>query len=263
MNNFCQLSVIIVENDQADASTLKQYISRIPFLKLLTVCRTAIEALDMIYTKKPDIIIVDVDLPMMSGLELIIGLTSQKPQIILTAAHLQYAFNGFELDVTDFLLKPFDYQRFIKAICKIKQRHYNLNSESSIKEPIPIKRNTLLDELNNTKVVTKSLTKEQRFIWVKVDKKMMNLNTSEIVYVEGLRDYVKIHLAKMNYIVNLTMTKTEELLGNSSFIRVNRSFIINKSFIICVKGNTIETSLNNSLPIGVNYKDAVKQLLFN
>ena len=92
---------------------------------------------------------------------------------------------------------------------------------------------------------------------------MMNLNTSEIVYVEGLRDYVKIHLAKINYVVNLTMTKTEELLGNSSFIRVNRSFIINKSFIICVKGNTIETSLNNSLPIGVNYKDAVKQLLFN
>ncbi|MGN8072131.1 LytR/AlgR family response regulator transcription factor [Mucilaginibacter sp. 22184] len=262
MNNFCPLSIIIVENDQTDASTLKQYISRIPFLKLLMVCRTAIEALDLIYTKKPDIVIVDVDLPMMSGLELVSGLTSQKPQIILTAAHQQYAFNGFELDVTDFLLKPFDYQRFIKAICKIKQRHYNLNSEFNSKELVPAKRNTLLDDLN-TKVVTKSLAKEQRFIWVKVDKKMMNLNTSEIVYVEGLRDYVKIHLAKINYIVNLTMTKTEELLGNSSFIRVNRSFIINKAFIICVKGNTIETSLNNSLPIGVNYKDAVKQLVFN
>ncbi|SDP98291.1 two component transcriptional regulator, LytTR family [Mucilaginibacter sp. OK268] len=261
MNNPCQLSVIIVENDQTDASTLKQYISRIPFLNLLTVCRTAIDALDLIYIKKPDIIIVDVNLPMMSGLELISGLTSQKPQIILTSAHQQYAFNGFELDVTDFLLKPFDYQRFIKAICKVKQRHYNLNSDISVKELMP-KRNSLLEDLN-TRTATKALSKEERFIWVKVDKKMMNLNTSEIVYVEGLRDYVKIHLAKMNYVVNLTMTKTEELLGNSSFIRVNRSFIINKSFIICVKGNTIETSLNNSLPIGVNYKDAVKQLLFN
>jgi len=261
MNNSCQLSVIIVENDQTDASTLKQYISRIPFLNLLTVCRTAIDALDLIYIKKPDIIIVDVNLPMMSGLELISGLTSQKPQIILTSAHQQYAFNGFELDVTDFLLKPFDYQRFIKAICKVKQRRYNLNSDISVKELMP-KRNNLLEDLH-TRTATKTLSKEERFIWVKVDKKMMNLNTSEIVYVEGLRDYVKIHLAKMNYVVNLTMTKTEELLGNSSFIRVNRSFIINKSFIICVKGNTIETSLNNSLPIGVNYKDAVKQLLFN
>jgi DNA-binding LytR/AlgR family response regulator len=257
--------VIIVENDQADAATLKQYISRIPFLNLLTICRTAIEALDVIYTQKPDIVIVDVNLPMMSGLELISGLTSQKPQIILTSAFAQYAFNGFELDVTDFLLKPYDYQRFIKAICKVKQRHNNLNTELLNSKELMPKRDSLLDDLNTRPAVaaSKSLTKEERFIWVKVDKKMMNLNTSEIVYVEGLRDYVKIHLAKMNYVVNLTMTKTEELLGNGSFIRVNRSFIINKSFIICVKGNTIETSLNNSLPIGVNYKDAVKQLLFN
>lgn len=158
MNNFCQLSVIIVENDETDASTLKQYISRIPFLHLLTVCRTAIEALDLIYIKKPDIIIVDVNLPMMSGLELISGLTSQKPQIILTSAHQQYAFNGFELDVTDFLLKPFDYQRFIKAICKVKQRHYNLNSELSVKELAPKRNNLLLPRSSSVLVMVKLTT---------------------------------------------------------------------------------------------------------
>lgn len=200
----------------------------------------AIEALDGVAQLKPDIIFLDINMPEMNGIEFLQSAAHAQASVILTTAYAEYALDGFEHGATDYLLKPVAFNRFMKAIQKVLEK---LPAGPAPEPELPEKK----------------AAAEDSFFLVKEDKKYVKVNTCDIVYVEGMKDYVKIHLQDRFIVTYITMTKISELLPPPRFLRINRSFIVQFSYIKLFEGNQIETVGGKKLPIGINYRDAIKE----
>lgn len=240
-----------MDDEPLAQNLLEKFINKVPFLSLEGKFDNAIEAVDGILKIKPDVVFLDISMPEMTGIEFIQSLTGYKPHIIITTAFPQYALEGYEHNVVDYLLKPIAFSRFFKAIQKVSERsHINRN--------LPVGfANTKETIINNT--FRKPQNNKERFFMVKTDRKLVKVNMDEIVYVEGMKDYIKIHTLDQLVIAHMTMTKISELLPASQFIRINRSFIISIESIKLTEGNWVETSSGKKLTIGIKYRDAVKE----
>lgn len=204
------------------------FCSRLPNLKVVGTCKNAIEAIHFLAENQVDLIFLDIQMPDLSGIDLVKTL-KVKPAIIFTTAYSDYAVEGFELDVTDYLVKPFSFERFIKAVNKVK----------SPSEP-------------------ETLVKEAEFMIVKADHKLYKVMFKEIKYIEGLREYVAYHLKDKKIVALASLKKLEEELP-TNFIRIHKSFIINADLIESISGNEIELG-TVKLPIGKSYKEEVMKL---
>ena len=223
-----------------------------PYLSLLATFDNAITATHQVSALKPDIIFLDVNMPEMTGLEFLKSLVGERPYVVFITAHQQYAYEGFEQDAVDYLLKPVPFGRFMKAVHKVEKR-LSFSPEAFSPHPaadVPVPK----------AAAPVPASRPDGFFVVKEDKKLTKVAFSEIVYVEGMKDYIKIHVADRFIITHMTMTKIMEQLPADQFLRINRSFIIQITFIKQMEGNMIRMTNGDQLTIGTNYRDTVRDM---
>ncbi len=251
------LICVIVDDEPLAQELIERFIGRLPYLSLAGKFDNAIQALEAIGRIKPDLVFLDINMPEMTGIELLNVLSMGRPSIIITTAYPQYALEGFEYDAVDYLIKPIAFDRFMKAVNKVREKLL-IQPEEMEYNPVPDARKVIEIEKHPAE---KELPNAEKFFMVKEDKKLVKVNIRDIVFVEGMKDYVKIHLFNNFLVTHITMTKISELLPAPRFIRINRSFIVQVSFIKLIEGNTVETSNGKKLAIGINYRDSMKDAL--
>lgn len=218
---------IVIDDEPMARKLLEDFIQKTPDLTLLGSFSSALKARETLSKKKADLIFLDIHMPDFNGLDFLRTL-QQKPNVILTTAFAEFALDGFELDVTDYLLKPFDFNRFLKAVNKVIQ-----------KAPSALENNSVPLESEN-------------FIFVKDGNKMVRVNLNEVHYIKGAREYVTIVMTDKKITTLQSMKGLESDLP-SNFIRIHNSFIVNLSYVKEVHKNDLMVE-NDLLPIGISYK---------
>jgi len=221
-----------VDDEPMARDVIRRYIEKIPNLKLFGEFGNAIEATIFLQEQTVDIIFLDIKMPQLSGTEFVRSLRNM-PKIIFTTAHKEYAHEGFELDVIDYLLKPIPFDRFLKAVNKaLPQKIQEEEKQSKNEEKNP----------------------SSSFIYLRVDRKMIKMLLNDIFYIESDKDYVKVFTEKGYIITRQTIVSVEAMLPEKQFIRIHRSFIVS---IDKIKYFTAETIMigTKELPIGRNYRN--------
>jgi DNA-binding LytR/AlgR family response regulator len=237
------LTCVIVEDEPLARHLLEQYISKTPVLELLKSISNPLEALDFLRNNEIDILFLDVQMPEITGITLL-KILKKKPIVILTTAYSEYAIEGYELDVTDYLLKPITFERFLKAVEKATQRFNQPKSEQ-----LPL--------ANEQEIATSAA---HPFLFVKDGTKLIKVKLNEILYVEGLKDYVILHTPTRK-ITTLQRLKTlEEMLPANQFIRVHNSYIIAAEWIDAVDKEKIHIG-KALIPISDTYRKAFKSFI--
>ena len=226
------IKCIIVEDEPLATKVLSDYISQVPFLESQGAFKDAILATDFLRNNNTDLIFLDIHLPKLKGMAFLKTLTNP-PAIIITTAYHQYAVEGFNLNVTDYLLKPFEFERFLVAVNKVKAAHGE-----------------------KQKAVE---SHEKDFIFLNVQKKKVKILFSEILYIESQREYIKIITTKKEYISKMSTHEIEDLLPSNLFKRIHRSFIISLSKIQSYTAEEVEVN-GISIPIGRGYRDIIENL---
>lgn len=224
-----KLDCLIVDDEPLAQEVLENYISRTPSLRLAGKCSNVIEATEFIKNHQIDVLFLDIQMPEVTGIEFIKTI-SRPPVVIFTTAHSNYALEGFDLNVQDYLLKPISYERFSKTVEKIEN----------------------FFRLKNKEVVSEE--NDANYMFVKSDQKLIKVFYDEIIFIEALADYVKIHTPQKRIVTLQTMKNLEEKLPSAKFRRVHRSYIVGLEKIKAVSGNQIDTEIQ-AIPIGKNYKD--------
>lgn len=232
------LKCIIVEDETLAQDVIKSHLARIDRMELVGVFRTGPEAMEALASLEVDVIFLDIRLPGMSGLHFLRGLTDP-PLVVLTTAYAEHALESYEFNVIDYLLKPISFERFSKAVNRLLDgRLYPVAGRGIAEVPLP----------------------QGDHIFVKSNSKFFRVNFSEILYVEGMKDYLKIHTPDYTLVTHQTMNELEKLLPAKLFIRVHRSYLVARGQIRAIYGNSIEMG-KVTIPIGVNYKEAVMGLI--
>ena len=225
MNN---IKAIIIDDEPLAHKVIIQYAEDIPFLDIVGQCYLATEAYAILNDRKIDLIFLDINMPKLKGLDFLRTL-NQTPNVIVTSAYEEYALEGYELQVLDYLLKPFRFERFLKAVNNVK-----LNISEPVKQ-------------------------EAKKIFVKVDRKRIQLRVDSIQYIESYGNYVKIWVGDEFYLTPRTLSSYEEELNND-LIRIHKSFLIQKRYINFAEGNLITMKNGNQVSIGKIYRNDVKHL---
>jgi two-component system, LytTR family, response regulator len=228
-----RISCIIIEDEPLAVKVLSDYIGQVPFLELKATFKDAILATEYLRHNHADLIFLDIHLPKLKGMAFLKTLKNP-PAIIITTAYHQYAVEGFNLSVTDYLLKPFDFERFLIAVNKVK------TAANDIQKP---------DESQQVK----------DFVFLHVDKKKVKILFSDIVYIESQREYIKIVTTKNTYISKMSTHEMEDILPAHLFKRIHRSFIISISKIDSYTAETVEVN-GVPIPIGRGYRDSLEKL---
>ncbi|MGZ3751160.1 MAG: LytR/AlgR family response regulator transcription factor [Mucilaginibacter sp.] len=227
---------IIIEDEPLAAEILQEYIADIPFLILKNVYTDALRALEDLRTNEIDLIFLDINLPKLKGFDFIQTLKNP-PHIIITTAYHEYALQGYELNIVDYLLKPIEFSRFLKAVNKLKM----MNSMKTYASPVFIPSGSA-------------------YMFVNTSKKKVKLYFKDILYIESLKEYIKVFTTDKVIITKYQLGQIEEHLPKEDFVRIHRSFIVAKEKIEAFTSTEIEVG-NKQLPIGRSYKELVSNLL--
>ena len=237
------MNVMIIDDEPLALDVLETYISKMPDLKLVGRCSNALEANEMLRKNDIDLIFLDIQMPQVSGVDFIKALQSP-PLFIFTTAYSNYALEGYELNAVDYLLKPISIDRFMKAVNKALSQF-----ELRQREDVSGESNTAEGE---------------DFFFVKADKKLVKIKYDEILYIEGLKDYVIIRLEQGRVVTLQTMKSLEDKLPLNKFKRIHRSYIVSIDKIHAVDGTSVdvyEKGQIKQLPIGKNYKDEILEIV--
>jgi len=232
------MRVLIVDDEPLAVDVLETYVNQIGHLELVASCHSAIEANEILEQEDIDLIFLDIQMPQLSGIDFLKALDNP-PMVIFTTAYPNFAVEGFELNAVDYLLKPIPMDRFLKAVNKARAKNSAKGGD-----------HTALDS--------------DDFFFVKADKKLMKIAYDDILYIEGLKDYVIIRLEKGRVITLQTMKNLEKKLPANQFKRIHRSYIVNLNKIVSVEGSSIEVKGQKEgklLAIGKNYKDELLALI--
>jgi DNA-binding LytR/AlgR family response regulator len=244
-----RLTCIIIDDEPLAQELLQKYIGRLSFLELTATFDDAVEALGQMASLRPDVILLDVNMPEMSGIDFLKTFTSFRPAVILTTAYSEYAIQGFEYDVTDFILKPVTFDRFVKAINRVRER---------TGPGVPAAAEAPATEAPTAQLL--DAPDRQRVLLIKENKKFLRVAVEDVLFVEGMKDYLKLHTKSKVIVTHMTMTKMESMLSETDFLRVNRSYLVQKAAIKAINGNTIEVINNSEIPIGINYREAIRKM---
>lgn len=226
---------LIVDDEPPAIKVLSKFVQTVPQLELAGTCKNGFEALNFLNSTKVDLILLDVHMPKLFGTQLLRTL-AQPPKVIFTTAHKEFAIEAFELDATDYLLKPISFERFLKAVNKV------------------LKTNVPTDEPTGP---------APDFVYFRADRKMVKVFLKDILYLESLRDYVIIHLKDQKEIkVKLTLNHVEKMLPVNQFLRIHRSYIVSLLKITAFTKTDVEIG-RKELPIGKSYTAAFKKLTSN
>lgn len=241
------IKTIIVDDEPLALDVLETYVQQIPDLELVARCNNALEANEFLTKNEVDLMFLDIEMPKLGGLEFL-KILNIRPYVIITTAYPNYAVEGFELNVVDYMLKPISLDRFMKSVNKVREK-------------LELKQGKAAASPKND---GNSGSNSEDYIFVKSDKKFVRIHYSDIQYIEGLKDYVIIRTRDGRVIALQTMKSLETKLPDDIFIRVHRSYIININFIDAVVGNTVEMTEDGKLkmiPVGKNYKDELVKII--
>lgn len=230
------LNCIAVDDEALALSLLVDNISKVPYLKVAATCRNAFEAIQALQENEVDLIFVDIQMPGLTGLQLIQSL-SKKPMVIFVTAYKEFAVDGFALEVVDYLLKPVPMERFLKACDRALQ----------------------LDQLK--KEPKKTSSEDPDFFFINVDYSLVKIHYNDIVYIQGLKDYVKIKLNNSDkpIVPRSTVSGIEKLLPSSKFIRIHKSVIVSKAAVTAIRKNSVFIG-ETEFSIGDTYGDVIDKL---
>jgi DNA-binding LytR/AlgR family response regulator len=231
---------IAIDDEILALDLLEDNIRKVPFLELIRKCRSAMEAMEVLADDPVDLIFLDIRMPDISGIQFLKSL-HHKPLVIFTTAYEKYALTGFELDVIDYLLKPFSFERFLKAVNKAQ-------------DFLALGNRTMTD------TGKKEINPAEKFIFVKSDYKLVKIDLAGILYIEGLKDYIKIFSGEKPVITLMSMKSIEEKLPASDFARVHRSFIVNIRKIQFIERGNIRIG-SREIPISSNYREAFFKMI--
>lgn len=217
---------LIVEDEPLAAEVIRDYILQIPFLQLKGICTDALYAMEMLQKEKIDLIFLDIHLPKLKGLDFVRALT-KPPQVIITSAYQEYALQGYELNVVDYLLKPIEFNRFLMAVNKLKEPS---NTESPVAE--------------------------RPALFFNVSKKKIKVYIDEILYIESLKEYIRITTKDKSILTKFQLGQIEEMLSRNGFMRVHRSFLVAKNKVDAFTATEVEIN-GLQIPIGRSYKELV------
>jgi DNA-binding LytR/AlgR family response regulator len=228
------LNCIIIDDEPIARKGLKEYIGDVEFLQLQGEFENPLKAMDMIMEGKTDLLFLDIQMPKMTGLDFLKNLPNP-PLVIFTTAYPQYAVEGFELNAVDYLLKPFSFERFWKAVMKART----------------------VKESGGKQGVSNS---EPDYFYIKSDNKLVKIDYEAILFVEALQNYVAVHTTDKKYITYLTFRSVEEHLPASRFVRTHKSYIVAANKIESIEGNEIKIGAHR-IPISRTEKEAVMEKL--
>lgn len=232
-----KINCIAIDDEPIALDIIAHHANKIPFLDLKAKVNNAFDALELLHKEKFDLIFLDIQMPELTGFELLRTLQN-KPLVIFTTAYPNFALESYELDAVDYLVKPIPFERFLKAVNKVKQR---------ISQPVEIVEN------NNNPY-------NADFIFVKTEYKTVKIFLNDILYIESEKDYVAFQLKEEKVMSLLSMKAVEEFLPKENFIRVHRSFIVAFNKIEAIERNNI-TIHKKLIPIGDSYRDFFKLLI--
>lgn len=229
------LKVLIADDEPIARDILTDYVSKAPMLELVATCSNALEVFAELNKQKVDLLLLDINMPEITGMDLLRSL-KEPPMVIFTTAYSEYAIESYELNAVDYLLKPISFDRFMKAVSKAQDVH-------SVKD------------------VAAAPSPKDDVIFVKSDGKHIRVELSELVLIEGVKDYVRLHLQNSSLLVHSTMKNMEEQLATyNDFLRVHKSYLVNLKHIREIDGNMLRLG-DTTVVVGNTYKDKVAEIL--
>jgi DNA-binding LytR/AlgR family response regulator len=236
-----KIRCIVVDDEALARKYLKDYISKVPFLEFVGDFNSPLKAYDLLEKGKIDLMFLDIQMPEITGLDFLRSL-DRKPFVILTTAYKEYALEGYELDISDYLLKPFSFNRFLKAVTKV-------NTAMLAKD----KQDVSSSDYNQTDF-------HDDYIIIRADRKYYKINYDDLIFIEGQKAYVTFHSeGKKNVTALASLKELEEKLPENKFIRIHKSYIVSVKKIDALEGNMIEIS-GEKLPVGKSFKPKVSEL---
>jgi len=230
---------LIVDDEPLARELIRGHVEKLENFEIVAECSDAMKALNVLREKTVDLMFMDIQMPQITGIAFLKTL-KHPPKVIITTAYREFALEGFELDVVDYLLKPITFERFLKSVNKFYQ--------------------TNQDEVQLVTGSNSERTVEESFIYIKENKKVVKVYLSEIRYIEGLSEYIQLFTDKRKIITKTSMSLMEEKLPKENFLRIHKSFIVSIPKIEAFTANTIEIQ-GKELPIGRSYKNAVLSAL--
>lgn len=231
-----KIKCVLVDDEPLAIKVLQNYLVNFAEFEIIGSFNNALDALDFINNNTIDVIFLDINMPMMTGIELI-SLIDNKTKVVITTAFREFAVESYDLDVLDYLVKPIPLPRFIKCIHKI------------------------ITEFNTKNSIKLDVATMDSHVFIKVDKKMVKINIDEILFIEGMKEYIKIITFDKTYITHKSITSLSEELPNDRFIRVHKSYTIAIDKVKFLEGNRIQIQ-TYTIPIGRNFSKAVKNRIF-
>lgn len=224
------INCLIIEDEPLAMERLKSFVLKVPFLNLMACFDNAIEAISFIKANKTDLLFLDIQMDGFTGIQLLESL-QRRPEVIITTAFDQYALKGFDLNVTDYLLKPFTFDRFMQAVTKVYDR-----------------------------LITTETQTEKAILFVKTEYRLEKINLSDILYIEGMRDYRCIHLTDKNVMTLQTFTELEQQLPTAKFCRVHKSFIVAIEKIESIERDRIKIR-GELIPVSETFKEGFYRMI--
>ena len=231
-----QIQCIIVDDEPIAREIIQSYLEKVQNIELITSCKNVVEALQILNSQSVDLIFLDINMPEISGLTLA-NSVNNRTKIIFTTAYREYAVEGFDLQVVDYLLKPISFERFLKAVQKYFDLHVSVKTSSSV-----------------------SKEESQDSIFVRSDRKMIKVRFEEIQYIESLSDYIKIYTHKDVIVTRETIKNIESKLPIRDFLRIHRSFIVSLKAIDSYTNEYVEVG-KKAIPISRSYKETTLEKL--
>lgn len=226
---------MIVDDEPLARSLLKDYVAKVSTLKLVEVCSSPVAAMEILQNQPVDLLFLDIQMPEITGLSLL-KIMKKKPLVVLTTAYSEYALESYELDVVDYLLKPITFSRFLQAVDKVNSRMTSGPPEKVIPNP------------------------SQPFIFIKDGTKLVKVKWEDILYIEGLKDYVTIHTRHQKVVSLQRLKSLEEQLPPDQFIRIHNSFIVALTAIDSVHKNEVHIG-HAAIPISDTYKKSFRDFI--
>lgn len=236
-----KIKCIVVDDEALARKLLKNYIDQIPYLELIALCKNPMEAMSILQSETIDVMFLDIQMPQITGISFLKSL-NQKPLVVFTTAYEKYALEGYALDVVDYLLKPFGFERFFQAVNKVSAR-LQVATNSTISQPI----------------IPKESPKD--YILVKSEHRIHRLKFADILYIQSMQAYVSYHTEKERILSLYTMKKLETQLPKEQFIRIHKSYIVSIDKIEVLEGNQVVIG-KMKLPIGASYREEVMKRIF-
>jgi DNA-binding LytR/AlgR family response regulator len=238
------LKCVIIDDEFLARKYLKDYVSKLPMLELVGDFNSPLKAMELIKSGEVDLIFLDIQMPDISGIEFLKTM-DRAPHVVLTTAYEEYALQGYELNVVDYLLKPFSFERFLKAVNKVQElAEKNQKVQSATPEP---------GDSNQ-----KPQLKEDHMI-IRADRKLYKINYEDLIYIEGQKAYVTFHTKKKNITALASLRDLEEQLPSSHFLRIHKSYIVSIHEIESLEGNQVEIG-GTHLSIGKSYRSEVEKV---